>query len=222
MGDAATLAELRERIRNLEGGPRVEACRQPSGLPSLDSLIGGLVRPGLLEITGPEGSGAVRLALAIVAEQTRRRRRVAWIDRARTLYPPAALASGVDLDRLLVVRPPAAGAEGGRHAGTWAVEQVLRSGCFGVVVVTEALDPQGRPFPEHRFAGNRWRQAAEQGGCTGLFVTRTPSLRRILQADVRLGIDGRRVTVLRDRQRTSGGMALLPPWSRALDPWTPP
>lgn len=200
----------------------MSADRAASGIAGLDTLIGGLVRPGLVELTGPEGTGVDRLALSLVAEQTRRRQRVAWVDRSRSLYPPAALAAGVDLDRLLVVRPPAAGAEGGRHAGTWAVEQVLRSGCFGLVVVSEALDAQGHPFAEHRFAGTRWRQAAEQGGCTGLFVTRSPQLRRLLQADVRLGVEGRRLTVLRDRRRTSGAVGLLPPWPESLDPWAQP
>ncbi|MCB9672557.1 MAG: hypothetical protein H6734_23980 [Alphaproteobacteria bacterium] len=212
MGDAVTIARLREQIRALEGGARVEGHRRLSGLPALDTLLGGLVQPGLVEISGPEGSGGVRFALALVAEETRRRRNVVWVDRARSLYPPAALAAGVDLDRLLIVRPPSSCAEGGRHAGTWAVEQVLRSGCFGLVVATEGLDPLGQPQQEHRFAGSRWRQAAEQGGCTGLFVTRSPSLRRILQADVRLGLEGRTLTVLRDRHGASGGRALLPPW----------
>jgi hypothetical protein len=78
-----------------------------------------------VEIAGAEGCGAVRLALRLVAEETRQRRRVVWVDRARTLYPPTALEMGVDLDRLLIVRPPSVGLEGGRHAGTWAVEQGL-------------------------------------------------------------------------------------------------
>lgn len=219
MGTAATIANLRAQIRALEGGCRVDVARRPSGMASLDGLTGGLPRPGLAEIAGEEGSGAVRLALAIVAEQTRQRHRVAWVDRSRTFYPPAALAHGVDLDRLLLIRPPAAGKEGGRHAGTWAVEQLLHSGCFGVVVVTEALTSEGRPIAEHRFAGVRWRQAAEKGGSTGVFVTRSKALRRALGADLRLGVEGRRLTVLKDRQHHMGATALLPPWEEVVDPW---
>jgi hypothetical protein len=221
MGDAATIDALRARIRAIEGGGQRSTARRPSGLATLDTLADGLPRPGLVEIAGPTGSGAVRLALELVAAQTRQRRRVAWVDRDRTLHPPAALAQGVDLDRLLIVRPPAVGREGGRHAGTWAAEQLLRSGCFGLVVVTEPLDTEGRPVSEHRFAGVRWRQAAEQGGSTGLFVTRSRALRRALGADLRLGLDGRRLTLLKDRQRPMGAQALLPPWSEQVDPWSP-
>lgn len=222
MGDTATIAALRERIRAIEGGSRVVHARRPSGVEALDTLMGGLVRPGLVELMGREGSGAVRLALQLTAEETRRRRRVAWVDRAGMLYPPAALELGVDLDRLIVVRPPSAGIEGGRHTGTWAVEQVLRSGCFGLVVITEALDEGGGPVAEHRFAGVRWRQAAEKGGCTGLFVSRTQKFGRLLQPDVRLGIEGRRLTVLRDKQRHAGARGVLPALPETVDPWAKP
>ncbi len=194
----------------------------PSGSPTVDGLIGGLARPGLVELTGAPGCGAVRLALSIAAAETRARRWVAWVDRERTLHPPAALAIGVDLDRLLIVQPPAGSTEGGRHAGTWAVEQLLRSGCFRVVVVTP--DPG---VPAHRFAGTRWRQAAEKGDATALVVTRRPWRR--LQADVRLAVDGgaegSRITVARDRtphaghRGRAGAIGMLPRWGAHIDPW---
>jgi hypothetical protein len=214
MGSVVSIAELRARIQELEGGPRVAHTRVPSGSSTVDGLIGGLVRPGLIELNGPSGCGAVRLALSIAAAETRARRWVAWVDRERTLHPPAALALGVDLDRLLIVQPPAGAAAGGRHAGTWAVEQLLRSGCFRVVVVTP--DPGA---PPHRFAGTRWRQAAEKGDATGLVLTRRPGEGRRLQPDVRLTVDGSRVSVARDRAGRTGAIGVLPSWGAHIDPW---
>ncbi|MCB9675146.1 MAG: hypothetical protein H6737_08510 [Alphaproteobacteria bacterium] len=211
-----SIADLRAQIRALEGGPRVERARVPSGSPALDGLVGGLPRPGLFELHGPPGCGAVRLALQMVADETRRRRWVAWVDRERTLHPPAALAIGVDLDRMLIVQPPAGGAEGGRHAGTWAVEQLLRSGCFPLVVVTS--DPA---MPEHRFAGTRWRQAAEKGNSTALILTRDRNAGRALQPDVRLLVEPGRLTVTRDRAGQAGAIAMLPPVGTHIDPWEP-
>lgn len=216
MGNVVTIAALRDRIRALEGAPRVQHERVASGCDAVDRLLGGLVRPGLVELLGPPGGGAVRLALTLAAAETARRHRVAWVDRARSVYPPTALALGVDLDRLLIVQPPAAGSEGGQHPGAWAVEQLLRSGCFPLVVITS--DPHQK---EPRFLGTRWRQAAERGGSTGLIVTRSPHVGRILQPDVRLLVDRGRITVGRDRQRNPGAIGPLPPWGPEVDPWSP-
>ncbi|MEZ4318129.1 MAG: hypothetical protein R3F61_11515 [Myxococcota bacterium] len=214
MGGVVSIADLREQIRALEGGPRVVRARVPSENPTIDGLIGGLARPGLVELSGPAGCGAVRLALSLVAAETSRRRWVAWVDRERTLHPPAALALGVDLDRMLIVQPPATGAEGGRQAATWAVEQLLRCGCFRLVVVTSEAG-----VAEHRFAGTRWRQAAEKGGSTGVFVTRDAKSGRSLQPDVRLQVEHNRVTVARDRSAQAGAIGVLPAWSPQIDPW---
>lgn len=207
MADALTIAELRARIRTIEGGSRIEHPREPSGCAAVDALIGGLPRPGLIELHGAEGSGVDRLALTLAAAETGTRRRVAWIDRPRTLYPPAALALGVDLDRLLVIQPADAA------AGAWAIEQVLRCGCFRLVVAVAE-----RGVAEPRFAGTRWRQAAEKGACTALFVTRE-SATRALQPDVRLVVAHGRISVDRDRQRHAGAVGWLPQAGQAVDPW---
>lgn len=197
MGQVLSLEQLKERIRELEGAPRVVSSRVPSGLTCIDELVGGLARPGLLELTGPQGSGAIGLALALAAAENDQRRKVAWVDGERSLYPPAARDHGVDLDRFLIVRPPAAGNRGGQHPGLWAVEQLLRSGCFRLVIATA-----GCTLP--RFVGTRWRQACEQGACTAVLVTRRPS--RDLQPDVRLQVNPRHLVVARDRQRGPGAI----------------
>lgn len=197
MGQVLSLEQLKERIREIEGAPRVVCTRVSSGVTCVDELVGGLARPGLLELTGPPGSGAIGLALALVAAENDQRRKVAWVDGERSLYPPTAQDRGVDLDRFLIVRPPAAANRGGQHPSLWAVEQVLRSGCFRLVVAT-----MGCKLP--RFIGTRWRQACENGACTAVVVTRHPS--RNLQPDVRLQVSPRHLIVARDRQRGPGAI----------------
>lgn len=205
MADPAAIAALRAQIRVLEGGASVGGAREAAGVPEVDRLVGGLPRPGLLELCGAPGSGAARLALALVAAETAVRRRVVWVDRPRALYPPAAHALGVDLDRLLIIRPASA------DAGVWAIEQVLRSGCFRLVVAVAACG-----VAEPRAAGVRWRHAAEQGGCTGVFVTRDRAASRALQPDVRLVVGEGRVVVDRDRSGHAGAIGAL---GAVADPW---
>ncbi|MBN2797929.1 MAG: hypothetical protein JXX28_02165 [Deltaproteobacteria bacterium] len=151
---AVSLEALREQIRALEGAP-VRGTVQETGVPLVDELLGGLPVPGLVELLGPQGSGRARLALTVVAALQRRGEWVCWVDFAGAFYPPAAAQRGVELSSLLVVRPPA-----GR--GAWAVEQILRSGLFSLVV---AADP-----PALGPAGARWARAAEGGMSTGMVL----------------------------------------------------
>ncbi len=205
---AVTLDALRARIRALEGGAPVHRRRVASGLSTVDGLIGGLPCPGLVELCGPDGGGRTRVAVELVAAFTAARRAVAWVDPLRRLYPPAAAAMGVDLDRLLLVRPPA----DGTHPEIWATEQLLRSGCFALVV---------SHLPERRRArrqgGHTWARAAERGQCTGLVLASRPQ--RDVPAEIRLQAGAGRLSVLRDRGGRPGGSAILPPVPSEADPW---
>jgi hypothetical protein len=179
-----------------------------SGIASIDALIQGLPCPGIVEICGAAGTGRTRLALQLVAEATRLRRTVAWVDPLRQLYPPAAADLGIDLDRLLIVRPPADGS----HAEIWATEQLLRSGCFALVV-SHLPEQRG----SRRFGGHQWARAAERGQCTAVVLAHRPA--RDVPAEVRLQTGFGRVSVLRDRGGQPGGSAILPPIPSAADPW---
>lgn len=78
------------------------------------------------------------------------------LDPAARFYPPAAAACGIDLRRLLVIRPQRA------RDALWAWDQALR--CPAVKAVwgwLEALDD--RWF-------RRFQLAAEQSGCLGLLL----------------------------------------------------
>lgn len=208
MGSAAALDALRARIRALEGGPRVQRRRVACGVEALDEVLGGLVEPGIVEICGPDGAGRTRLALALAARVTCARRAVAWVDPRSRLYPPAAHDHGVVLERLLVVRPP----EDGSSPWAWATEQLLRSGCFSLVVV-ELPPRQG----SRRALSHTWARAAEHGSCTAVVLSERPT--RELPADVRLSVGSGRLFVVRDRTRVPGGSAALPDRPRRANPW---
>jgi len=209
MSAAVVLEELRARIRALEGGARVVRRRAPSGVDVVDELLGGLPCPGIVEIHGAPGAGRVRLAASLLASATVQRRAVAWVDATRQLYPPALARLGVELGRLLVVRPPADGSS----PWLWATEQLLRSGCFELVVVEPPSGPRRRP---RRPVGARWARAAEHGQSTALVIGERPA--RQLAADVRLSVGGGRVAVVRDRGGQGGRQAELPDWPAAARP----
>lgn len=211
MSAAATLAELRAQIRALEGGARVVRRRASSGVDLVDELLGGLPRPGIVEITGPPGSGRVRFAASLLAEATARRRPVAWVDATRRLYPIALAGHGVELGHLLLVRPPADGS----HPWLWATEQLLRSGCFELVVVEPPVLAKGQ-LPR-RPIGARWARAAEHGQSTALVLGERPT--RQLAADVRLAVGAGQVAVVRDRGGPAGGQGPLPAWPEHVGPF---
>lgn len=100
--------------------------------PDLEAILpdGGLPR-GVVELAAPRalgGSTSVALA-AICAGQTRGTSTwCAWLDPEGTLYAPGVAAAGVELSRMLVVRPPRA------QLGRVAVK-VVASGAFEVVAI---------------------------------------------------------------------------------------
>ena len=76
-------------------------------LPELDRAtgFGGVPCGKLTEFTGPASSGKLTLALRALATAVRAGGVAAYIDLPGTFYPPAAAAMGIDLERLVVVRP---------------------------------------------------------------------------------------------------------------------
>jgi hypothetical protein len=183
---------LRERIREIEGRG-VEPHRVPTGVPEVDSLVGGLPVPGLVEVAGLRGSGRTRVVVAIAIRLAARRRMVAWVDPLGRLYPPGLAVLGLDLSQVLVVRPPA-------EQDVWACEQAARSGCFPLVVV---VDP-----PLRRHLGARLSRAAEQGSCAIVVLSERST--RELPASVRFLVQRDQLVVVRDRQGEPGHIGQLP------------
>lgn len=127
---SGTVELLRERIRKLQAAPRQYVSALRTGIAAFDALLGGGFPLGQgVELWGEAASGRTSVALRAVAAAHREGRLCAYVDGPGELYPPRAAALGVDLQRLLVVRPKAPG------QCVWAAAQLLRSGAFTCVVL---------------------------------------------------------------------------------------
>ena len=204
----AELDALRTKIHEIEGRPLVVRRRLPTGVPAFDALVGGLPKPGIVEIAALEGMGGARAAFAVLARATHDREAVAWVDPLHRLYPPAACDHGVVLERLLVVRTT----EDGQNPWLWATEQLLGSGCFRWVVVDW---PGSMSAP--RSTLQRWARAAETGESTALVLTRQPT--QGLPTDLRFAVRDGELVLMRDRTGIVGTSSPLPPSPLRADPW---
>src|SRR5690606_12196722 len=105
---------------------------------------------------------ALRLITAALRRDPGGTAMVAWSDPAGELYGPALAFAGVDLDRLLVLRPRSPADE------LWAVAECLR--CPGICA-TVAHMPLAMSYVQAR----RLQLAAEQGGGIGVFLRSLPT-----------------------------------------------
>jgi len=220
------IARLREEIRRIERSPARREGWIASGLAEVDAVLpgGGFPKGALSELTGGPASGKTAVALALFAALGPEEL-AAYVDGRGELYPPAAAALGVDLARLLVVRPPSArgvapgaGAPGGGgprgpgepgrprgpapevRAGLWAAEALLASGAFAAV----AIDlPIPRALPGADAAARRLQAAAERGGAVGLWLAPGKGLRVPAALRIELAVEGGRVVA----RRALGGAA---------------
>ena len=167
------LEELRRRIRGIERRPARRPGLLPSGRPEVDARLpgGGFPCGALVDLTGGPASGKTLVALSTLREAQRGKGLAAFVDGRDELYPPAARALGVELDRLLIVRPGERGdARGGAEAlpGLWAAEVLLGSGAFAAVAVDVSL--RGVPTARAEAMLRRLRAAAEKGGTVALWI----------------------------------------------------
>jgi protein ImuA len=170
MASAATqhdlLTRLRDEIRRIERRPARRRGVLPCGLPAVDALLpGGFPCGALSELRGGPASGKSAVALAVMAGLPAGAL-AAWVDGRGELYPPAAAGCGVDLERLLIVRPPPG--QAGAGLGLWAAEALLGAGAFAAVAIDVPLDraPRGVDVALRRLVS-----AAEQGGTVGLWLS---------------------------------------------------
>lgn len=199
--NAATIELLKERIRKLQAAPRRYLAALRTGVGPLDALLpsGGIPLGQAVELWGDAAAGRTSLALRAVAAAHRENRIAAWVDGPSELYPPSAAALGVDLGRLLIVRPKAP------RQLVWAAQQLARSGAFACVVV-DLTHTGVRPSLAE---GRKLQEAAAQGGGALLLLTplEAPSdgmVRLRVAAD---GLEGFAVEVLRSRGGGVGARA---------------
>lgn len=185
------VAQLQAKLRRCEEAKRPAATVCTStGCRELDRLFpaGGVARGTLVEwLADGEGSGAMWLALVAAREACNGQgplvvidgRQICCGDGARygAFYPPAAMAAGVDLERLIVVRPATARDE------IWALDQSLRCGGVGAVLcMTDRLKQR---------AARRLQLAAEASGGVGLLVRPASVRGEPCWAEVRLLVEPR-------------------------------
>lgn len=157
---AQQLEILREQIRRVQAAPRRYLLGLSTGLEALDAL--GVWRlGGVVELHGEAASGRTSLALKVVAAAGHEARLSAWVDGAGELYPPAALASGVLLRRLLIVRPKAPAQL------LWTAAQLVRSGSFACVVI----DVSHTGVQLTQTAAKKLADAARAGGALLVVLT---------------------------------------------------
>src|SRR5262245_29557939 len=82
---------------------RVWECTS-SGIPALDTAIGGVPRGAILEICGAPSSGRTTLALSVLSSLCAQGEVCALVDGMDTFDPESGAAAGIDMRRLLWVR----------------------------------------------------------------------------------------------------------------------
>jgi RecA/RadA recombinase len=171
-----------------------------TGFADLDRALGGGVPCGALsEVVGGVSSGGTSLAQALVRGVTAREALVAWIDAADAFDPASAAAAGIDLQRLLWVRPP------DLPAAFAATDLLLTLGGVALVVLDLRKRAPGR-FPRMLAAPQTWirlARAAARLQTALLVLQRTGSAGSVAALRLELGAGG----ALWDRR--GGAPALL-------------
>ncbi len=194
------LARLRDEIRRIERRPARREGFVASGLAGVDAVLpgGGFPCGALAELTGGPASGKTAVALALFASLGHEAL-AAYVDGRGELYPPAAAARGVDLARLLLVRPPRrAGASEDVRAALWAAEALLGSGAFAAVAVDVSIP---RSIAGADAIARRLQAAAEKGGAVGLWLGAGSGLRVPAAVRLELAAEAGRIVA----RRTAGG-----------------
>jgi hypothetical protein len=197
----------------------------PLGFSELDDALpdGGLPRGAVIEVV-VQGGAALATSTALMACKSAQREAVArggeapfcaFIDPTATLHGPGVAAAGVDLERLLVVRPSL-------EALSRTAIRVVESQAFSVVVV----DAAGIPGASLDVALGGWPRvvrrlalAAEESATTVLLVTDAEA-RRPLPLPVamrvelaRAEVDRLTVRIAKERRgRISGPRSIV--WTR--------
>lgn len=205
----STLAKLPSGIVLASAlGPPRRVLPYPEPLASV-LPDGGLPRGAVVEISAPAGLAAnAHFALeACVAAQRESQLRggesawCAWLDPEATLNAPALVCRGVDLDRLLIVRPP-------REKLARVAVRVASSQVFSVVVIDTAGVPGARhhvPLAPWLRVVRRLSIAVEKGDTAVLLLTdaraeRNAPLPTAMRIELeRPGHDGLSVRIAKER-----------------------
>lgn len=172
------------RIWRGQAGVAEAGCRGlASGYPKLDQCLpgGGWPRYALTEILLDHyGTGELQLLMPALArlsdpDDEIEAGWIAWISPPFDPYPPALKQWGINLSRVLIVRPRT-----GKEA-LWAAEQALTSGnCAAVLLWSDELDDT---------ASRRLQLAAEKGRCWAIAFRSLAASSQPSAAALRIRID---------------------------------
>ena len=157
----------------------------PTMVPALDRLLcGGLPRGGFVELSGRRSCGRFSIGIAALASATSCGEAAALVDLGSHLDPQSAEAAGVDLERLLWVRPE-------KLKDAVASAEMLLSAGFPLVVVDLGLAPvRGRFVPDAAWV--RLERAARSRNAALLLLA--PYRVSGVAADTVLSADGARAS----------------------------
>lgn len=206
--DAASPASLDALLRRGDvwrGGadPAPAASVLPTGFPELDARLpgGGWPLGALTEILTPEPGriGGLGPLLPALARLSREPRWLSWVAPPYLPYAPALAAAGIDLSRVLLVRPR------GSVDGLWALEQVLGAGACSAVLAWPAVVGMT--------VLRRLQLSAERGGGWGVLFRPLRAAREPSPAPLRLQVEptpvGVRIHWLKRRGRGPGEVLCL-------------
>jgi recombination protein RecA len=176
-GSSVTMGALLERKRHaLQVAPPLSSVLPEGGFP----------RGGVVELASPANLGhglGVALAACSASQEASIEGggEMAWcafLDPDRTLFGPAVQASGISLDRLLVLRPS-------RHLLAKVAVRVALSRIFSVIVVDVAAVPGASSSKAHRSesmdvwskVSRRLSLAVEKTPTTIFLLTRSEAMR---------------------------------------------
>jgi recombination protein RecA len=156
-------------LQRLETPPSAAAPHIPTGFPPLDNTIGigGIPRGRITEVLGAPTSGMATLALKIIARAQSDGDTVAYVDMGATFDPDYAARCGVNLDRVLLVRPP-----GGKEA-VEIVHALIARGGAGALVLDAVPHLLAEPPAQRMIASILRRLTGVLAGsaCAPIFLT---------------------------------------------------
>ncbi len=186
------------------------------GWPELSELLPdrGLPR-GVVEIAAPHAHGggtSIALAACLAAQGRGEKVHCAWLEAAEgpRLHAPEVRVAGVDMARLLLVRPP-------RASLAHVCVKVLASGVFDVVVVAPGPAPSAQ-LPKEKVlderAVRRFALAVEGSSTTVLLLTDTHAPHVPWPVELRLEVERLpetiSVRIARDKRGRTGTMKSVP------------
>lgn len=162
---AAKMTNGAELIRALEKARREESI--PTTLPPFDALLGGgLPRGKMVELTGRRGAGRFSIVMSALAAATSMGEAAVLVDLGDHLDPRSSEASGVDLRRVLWIRPHTL------KQAVMSTEMIAATGFQLVVLDTGTHPMRGRRVPDAAWV--RLGRSAEAHGAAMLISTPYP------------------------------------------------